>query len=1206
MHSVRQACRPKHQVLVLKCYPRFQKGVQVVRPNSSELSYLLYYASTRRSKLQKVGAFLEKRAARDVWRQKLGNVQVTMQLLAALIEKLPRDLPLYACSVLAILDTVLQHSDDIAMVEETIPTFQVFCSHQDAAALAADTHYTSQYRDLVRRYAALASPAAHASLAAPMALRWRNVGLQAVRSVVASEALGADWSRQLSIVIPVVLQSLYHDDADPGLLPLQQRALSSQSHEREHARRRRMSIATVQTVDTVDGNPESAAGTAADADKAAETEAQVLALRCLEKIFTPGSNRMQIRLATALVLDFIVTRNPPRKAGRDSSGNSSNWATDLLEVIVNWTPVQDRFVLLVTLVEALAERPLVDGQLEPQLTLVYMIEWLLSSPINLIGLSVMDVLIALLRYLVLLLHLGDGRARVVPRPSNTAFAHPLALAAGFPSPSVDDDDAAAAAAATTTTTTTTTSRPSSASMRQELLLLLQSSVANLANHVYYTDQISDMIRTILSRIKPVSTTTATADDSENPESVPTDTYFSTPTAQLIALKAAKDTLVVANAKQTTGAAVGNAAGAGTDSRHRVPLQAWEGSQWLLRDADREVRHAYVDALLCWLRLETNESDLRAPAEPLKVAKKRERDAAEKLARRALGQDDKQAASEDSRFLQHLHFTVYEIATDQSAAEADVMLVHLLMVHLVERLGVNAVRYGLPVMIKVQSHSLDASSPSSPPLRAGSLVHGYLSAVVEKFTLEGTKVGGEILNEVVRRKKNGLWLSKIQLPPLPPTHTLAEQALNANESNAVQSDRTAYVPFTSLAELVSQIETAYGQSCLSPPSSPAGSPNAGQGHAVSLSLSSSSSSQARHPQTTQLPQHIKEQMLAPWSREACLASIEQERTRSSSLAGSKNGSAAARNHLNIAAGKNGTASSPTGTDSSHGKWHRPVSASAAAVSRGESRKDRRQSLTEVPHPRSPTTASSSKDSTVRVNELRRVLSVMNNSNVRHPSPLRGHSRLGSDADASSAESMVTDTFSTSDAGFSSIGPAGTAGAVLEKVQLVHTQPRASSRSDGHPEDDIPPVPPIPTVSSSSSTRQPRRQTTSTSKTRESRSHSRPRSKSRTRTPSASRRASSPQPSTRSRKHSRSAADAHGEGQWDPSLTRNPILLRSVSQNRRAEVDKLLDGIAAPGEREHGYEAELIPGADTTTMSRSLFASTNSRASSTRRGIGPPPY
>lgn len=74
MNAVRQKCRPKHQVLVLKCYPKFQKNVQEVKPNSSELSYLLYYASTRRSKLQKVSSFLEKRTASDVWNLKLGYV----------------------------------------------------------------------------------------------------------------------------------------------------------------------------------------------------------------------------------------------------------------------------------------------------------------------------------------------------------------------------------------------------------------------------------------------------------------------------------------------------------------------------------------------------------------------------------------------------------------------------------------------------------------------------------------------------------------------------------------------------------------------------------------------------------------------------------------------------------------------------------------------------------------------------------------------------------------------------------------------------------------------------------------------------------------------------------------------------------------------------------------------------------------------------
>lgn len=72
MESMRQSCRPKHQVLILKCYPRYQKGVLEVTPNASELSYLLYYASTRRSKLTKVCSFLEKRAARDVWRRRQG------------------------------------------------------------------------------------------------------------------------------------------------------------------------------------------------------------------------------------------------------------------------------------------------------------------------------------------------------------------------------------------------------------------------------------------------------------------------------------------------------------------------------------------------------------------------------------------------------------------------------------------------------------------------------------------------------------------------------------------------------------------------------------------------------------------------------------------------------------------------------------------------------------------------------------------------------------------------------------------------------------------------------------------------------------------------------------------------------------------------------------------------------------------------------
>lgn len=72
MNALQDKCRPKHQVLVLKCYPRTIKGAVDVKPNSSELSYLLFYCQSRRAKIQKVGSFLEKKTASDVYRQRIG------------------------------------------------------------------------------------------------------------------------------------------------------------------------------------------------------------------------------------------------------------------------------------------------------------------------------------------------------------------------------------------------------------------------------------------------------------------------------------------------------------------------------------------------------------------------------------------------------------------------------------------------------------------------------------------------------------------------------------------------------------------------------------------------------------------------------------------------------------------------------------------------------------------------------------------------------------------------------------------------------------------------------------------------------------------------------------------------------------------------------------------------------------------------------
>jgi len=76
--------------------------------------------------------------------------------LAALIEKAPRDLPLYAPYVLKILNIILR-SQDITMVESSIPTFEAFCEHHDGASLSADQEYLKQYQEIVGMYASFAS-----------------------------------------------------------------------------------------------------------------------------------------------------------------------------------------------------------------------------------------------------------------------------------------------------------------------------------------------------------------------------------------------------------------------------------------------------------------------------------------------------------------------------------------------------------------------------------------------------------------------------------------------------------------------------------------------------------------------------------------------------------------------------------------------------------------------------------------------------------------------------------------------------------------------------------------------------------------------------------------------------------------------------------------------------------------------------------------
>ena len=890
-------------------------------------------------------------------------------------------------------------SKDLTTVEYSVPTFETLCAHHDIGALSADQERIRQYEEVIRLYVGYAarSPAQPKNgLSAPILLRWRSAGLHAIKSMTSSEAVVV--GNQLDLCIPVILENLYSEKED-HLLALRLRAQATEKTEGETALRRRMSNSTVQELDqSRETDPAAVSGSTADADRIAEELVELEAIQSLKQIFTANS-RSQIRIATASLLKFVigtVHRRRPNTAASSRSTASGTWATTIMEIITTWTPVQDRFVILVTAMETLIRSPVAEENLEQQLVLVSIIGCLLRSSINMIGLSVMDVLLGLVQHIMLLLQLGGRGSNVLPHHQQTdaidLFQDTNKIIDRQFSKEIDEK----------AKLTRESSNPSV--IRQELLVKLQRCIGDLATHIYYTDQISDMIAAILLRLKPapqpgLGTATAAVEDpaaaakaisdsismKENPE---TDDFFSFGTARVTALNAITDILTTANLK-------GSVAGAAAVGRNRVSVQVWEGTQWLLRDEDRRVRRAYVESLLTWLNLEMSRNDLRV-MEDKRPSSKTKIDgngtSAGNLTRRAVSnasQREKTTKPPKSTFLQLLHLAVYNNITESPQSESDVGLHHLLLARLVEKLGVNAVKSGLPMIMRLQEDiNVDEVVPTpSAKVNVGSLVHGYFWTLSEKFDFDTTRVGFEIQMEIRRRKDHKLWLEVIQYPPLPISRLVSAVAIPLTEKLPLPVMLAESLkPFDSRAAMVELIAQCYTSSTASPPASPPASP----GRVFSMPIFSPSGPYQSFQD--ELPAKIKGAMLSDWTKDSCIATVEKESLSAASLSGSftKNDANLSTHNSNLALNSLVPNASSNGVNSPVHHHHDPQLPGLTFPS-AENR-FRRSSAYDA---RSTSPASSSDHGhTLRVDDLKRVLAggsmkaaIVGRNGTRNASPLR---------------------------------------------------------------------------------------------------------------------------------------------------------------------------------------------------------------------------
>ncbi|KAK2599988.1 plasma membrane localization protein [Conoideocrella luteorostrata] len=1061
MNAIQDKCRPKHQVLVLKCYPKTTKGDVDVVPNSSELSYLLFYATSRRSKIQKIGAFLEKKTANDVWRMRIGNVQVTLGILAALVEKSPKEAALIAPCVLKILDLILR-SDDITMVESSLPTFEAFCDHHDVSSLFGDSAYLQQYQSVVRSYAQLASTRhvpTKGPVSKPLQFRWRNAGLEAIKHVASSDALSSVSGRQIDVIVPMILENMWTDE-DGFLDILLQRVQTEVKGDPEKFLHRRSSITTVRTTETSgDANPVAFSGTALDVDNLAEEETGVFATRCLKSIFVVP-NRAQIYGATNALLKFVskrVAEGSNVMAAERTSGRDVGWAITIYDIISRWTPVQDRYVILLATLDMLNKTPMREENLRQHVTFTAMMQSLLRSDVNLIGLSVMDVLLGLIRQVKKLFELHKESSHE----------------------SSQSDDR-----------TDTELEIASRSQRNELLERLEDCTSDLANHVYYADQVSDMISALFSRIKHSRSASVTslpygADKGDNGADATAaspgpadltgsqalqDTCFSHSAGRLSALRIIKAILLLASPK--TGIS-GNI----DLSRNRVPLQAWEGTEWLLRDPDGHVRKSYVDAVTTWLDREIVYKDLVASDDAVISHRSTKNGRDISNSRRAVSSTsnrERQPRVRRCQFLPLLHLAIYDSASQFVDYDNDIVLLHSLLTKLTFKLGVNAARCGIPMIYRLQEDIQELEHPIHK-VRIASLCHGYFWALAEKFDFEGSVVGRAVYNEIVRRKNKGFWVQGVHVPAPTPTqigtpgHTRPQPNwdLSALETEEI-------LPFDDRASMVECIATSYQDANLSPLISPAASPNRSYNGPI-LGLNPAASG-ATHDESPELPPQFKEHMLSDWSGDSALAAITAA-GKAESLNGSRTGTTGTtQNRLTIntgGAGLNGNTNGHQSPSSPH--LGQPNVRPHTTQTQG----DRLTSVSKLRKSSavgrlSPSGSASSKVGIASVEQLKMMLS---GTASPQSAGIPG-------AEDDSDDSMISCEYSASETSFNPAAPLAdtpsTTGEALARSISASASFRGPLSSnptahDGGPSvhttyrerDDVPPVPPLPNLSSLSS-------------------------------------------------------------------------------------------------------------------------------------------
>ncbi|KAF9209963.1 plasma membrane localization protein [Haplosporangium sp. Z 27] len=363
-HSTHSSLIParyvKHATLINNCYPARpeDKG-----PKSSELSYLVFYSTSKPAKLTKVGNFIERRTLRDYRKKRLNDVHCSLEIIKELLLANKAHLNMFSKNIVVILDALLVDISEYDIIRHCQLVFSSFCSAHDGSTLGVDIEFRTIYFRIVARFADLAR------LKGEDNNRYRIVGLKALKSVVSSEAFHAgDYKAHVDFVLPPILNCLI--DSKEGV------QVALEEHSSHTGSSSHPSGSTYAT-------------TISEKDFT-EHDVTAEALSCLGVLFHSqnGGQVMQTLEPTFVYLGEFGCWWP------------SNYIVGIIKSIVNSTLPHLRYVvvneIIATMDNVSLTTPDLMLRLQKRVTLVSALNAILYSPLTLIGMPVLEVLNSLL------------------------------------------------------------------------------------------------------------------------------------------------------------------------------------------------------------------------------------------------------------------------------------------------------------------------------------------------------------------------------------------------------------------------------------------------------------------------------------------------------------------------------------------------------------------------------------------------------------------------------------------------------------------------------------------------------------------------------------------------------------------------------------------------------------------------------------------